>query len=52
MMTKIKNTTKPTTIFPPATNDPNVSTTPPASPSAKMARVVETLRPRRNNVNK
>ena len=35
IITKIKNTTNPTIIFPPTTKDPNVSTTPPASPCVK-----------------
>lgn len=46
------NTTKPTRIFPPTTKVPNVSTTVPASPLAKIERVVETFKPSRYNVNK
>src|SRR5699024_4014265 len=44
------NTTKPTSGLSPITNVPNVSTTPPASASDRMDLVVETLRPKRNNV--
>ena len=50
IMTSIKNTTKPTKMFPPTTKDPNVSTTAPASPPDKIALVVETFSASRNNV--
>jgi RNA polymerase subunit RPABC4/transcription elongation factor Spt4 len=49
-MIKIKNKISPTTIFPPTTNVPNVSTTPPASPCERIARVVDTFNPSRYNV--
>ena len=49
-MTKIAKTTKPTKGLPPITNDPNVSTTLPASASARIERVVETFKPNRNSV--
>jgi hypothetical protein len=51
MMIKMIKTTNPTRIFPPVTKVPKVSTTLPASPSAKIARVVETFNPKRNKVN-
>ena len=51
MMTKMIKTTKPTSGLLPMTKEPNVSTTPPASAFAKIDLVVETLIPRRNNVN-
>src|SRR5690625_1759245 len=44
------NTTNPTSGLLPITNEPNVSTTPPASAFDKIDRVVETFKPRRNNV--
>src|SRR5699024_10779599 len=47
---KIKKTTKPTSGLSPITNEPNVSTTPPASALDKIDLVVETFNPRRNNV--
>ena len=46
IMTRMKNTTRPTKTFPPTTKEPNVSTTPPASPSDRIARVVETFKAR------
>ncbi|MNI69993.1 hypothetical protein D3C73_1257740 [compost metagenome] len=49
-MTKIRKTTKPTTIFPWATKEPKVATTLPASPCERMFLVVDTLRARRNKV--
>src|SRR5699024_520903 len=51
MITKIINTTKPTSGLFPITKEPNVSTTPPASASESIERVVETFKPKRNNVN-
>ncbi|EMI13390.1 flagellar biosynthesis protein a [Bacillus stratosphericus LAMA 585] len=50
MMIRIRKTTRPTSILPPTTNDPNVSTTLPASPVDKIERVVEMLSPKRNSV--
>src|SRR5690625_3145232 len=50
IMTKIINTTKPTSGLFPITNEPNVSTTTPASAFDKIDRVIETLSTRRNNV--
>src|SRR5699024_11820143 len=49
-MTNIMNTTNPTRGLFPITKDPKVSTTPPASAVAKMDLVVDTFKPRRNNV--
>src|SRR5699024_9629933 len=49
-MTNIMNTTNPTRGLFPITKDPKVSTTPPASAVAKMDLVVDTVKPRRNNV--
>ena len=42
--------TKPTKGFPPITKSPKVSTTFPASCSDKIERVVDTFKPKRNNV--
>src|SRR5699024_8463069 len=50
MITKIRKTTKPTRGLSPITNEPNVSTTPPASALDNIDLVVETFNPRRNNV--
>src|SRR5699024_12799051 len=50
MITKMQNTTKPTREFPPITKEPNGSTTPPASGFDKIEGVVETFKPRLNNV--
>src|SRR5699024_11981409 len=47
---KIKKTTKPTSGLSPITNEPNVSTTPPASALEKIDHVVETFNQKRNNV--
>src|SRR5690625_8005605 len=49
-MTNIINNTNPTRGLFPITKDPKVSTTPPASAVAKMDLVVDTFKPRRNNV--
>src|SRR5690606_26996901 len=51
MMTKMIKTTNPTNGLLPMTNEPNVSTTPPASAFPTIARAAETFGPRRNNVN-
>src|SRR5699024_2665669 len=45
------NTTKPTNGLLPITNDPNVSTTLPASAFDKVERVVDTFKPNRTKVN-
>src|SRR5699024_2805487 len=50
MITKIRKTTKPTRGLSPITNEPNVSTTPPASALDNIDLVVETFNTRRNNV--
>src|SRR5699024_12542450 len=48
--TNITKTKKPTTGLFPKTKEPKVSTTPPASASDKIERVVETFKPKRNSV--
>src|SRR5699024_9849233 len=49
-MTRMAKTTKPTSGLLPITNEPNVSTTPPASALDNIDRVVDTFRPSLNNV--
>src|SRR5699024_8220898 len=51
IITRIIKTTNPTKGLFPITKEPNVSTTPPASAFDKIDLVVETFKPRRNNVN-
>src|SRR5699024_12461868 len=50
-MTRMAKTTQQTSGLLLITNEPNVSTTPPASAFDKIGRVVDTLRPNLNRVN-
>ena len=50
MTTRMKNTTRPTTIDPWMTKLPNASMTAPAEPVPRISRVDETFRPSRNSV--